>query len=74
MVLLRWEVEKKVFPNCVKCSTCHSVYHFQPGQHDHEEVPSKAHEVEVVQEQLTLSKAEARKQAIEEEGITDVDG
>ena len=24
-------VGKKVFPNCVKCSICHSVCHFQPG-------------------------------------------
>ena len=40
--------------------------------YDHEEVLSKAHE-EVVQEQLTLNKAETRKQAIEEEGITDAD-
>ena len=38
--------------------------------YDHEEVQSKAHE-EVVQEQLTR---EARKQTIEEEGITDADG
>lgn len=40
--------------------------------YDHEEALSKAHE-EVVQEQLALNKAEARKQAIEEEGITDAD-
>lgn len=39
---------------------------------DHEEVLSKAHK-EAVQEQLMLTKAEAKKQAIEE-GITDADG
>ena len=38
--------------------------------YDHEEVLSKAHE-EVVQEQLTKTRAEARKQAIQEDGITD---
>lgn len=42
-------------PFSMSCST----------QYDHEEVLSKAHE-EVIQEQLTLNKAEARKQAIEE--------
>ena len=40
--------------------------------YDHQEVLSKAHQ-EVVKEQLTLNKAEARKQAIEEH-ITDADG
>lgn len=49
-------------PFSMSCST----------RYDHEEVLSKAHE-DVVQEQLTLNKAEARKQAIEE-GITDADG
>lgn len=38
--------------------------------YDHEEVLSKAHE-EVVQDQLTKNRAEARNQAILEEGITD---
>lgn len=42
-------------PFSMSCST----------RYDHEEVLSKAHE-EVVQEQLTLNKAEARKQAIEQ--------
>ena len=38
--------------------------------YDHEEILSKAHE-KVVQEQLTKNRAEARKKAIQEEGITD---